>query len=150
MNILFIIKVNICVLVKGLLYMSLHPPLVCWLMSLELTSCFEHTIQSLWNACVLVSILWATPNHTLLKYRCPITTSNWIIHIHLTTYIFSTIRLTWQRLIRNPLVVHNHKKQLKTKGGLTLESELQNTWGSNGLYSRGSRLTPNLKFGMSN
>jgi hypothetical protein len=48
MNILFIIKMKILVLVKW----SYKFPQSCWILSLEWLASFEHTVQSLWNTCL--------------------------------------------------------------------------------------------------
>ena len=63
MNILFVIKVKILVLIKW----SCRSPQLCWLMNLERVSYFG-----------------ATPYHMPLIYTCPIRISNWIRRVYLT------------------------------------------------------------------
>ena len=148
MNILFIIKVINFVFLNGQYICLSTPPRPTILLTIELRIVIMYwaPILSLLNACVFISILGATPNHTLLKYGCRMKISSWIIHVYLTTHFFSTKSLTWEQILRNPLVVHNHKKQLNTKGGLSVGSELQNTWGFNGIYSWTQNWIPTWNF----
>ena len=62
MNILFIIKVKILVLIKW----SYRSSQSCWLLSLEQFSYYKPSF----NTCLLVSIVGFTPNHIPLKSRC--------------------------------------------------------------------------------
>ena len=73
MNILFIIKLKIPFLIKW----SYKCPELCWLSRLEWLLYFQHVVQSfLTHDAFLISVLWATPNHTPLKYRCLLKMSN--------------------------------------------------------------------------
>ena len=56
-------------------------PQLCWEFKLEWLTYFKHAFQFISNKYFLVSILGATPNHTPLKYRCPINTTNRIRHV---------------------------------------------------------------------
>ena len=83
MNILFIVKMEILVLVEGPykscpIMLTMDP----LLLSVERLSISEHANESLKNTHVfLASILGATPNHMPLKYRSPIKKSNPIGHV---------------------------------------------------------------------
>lgn len=74
-----------------LIWLSYRLFQLCWLLSLEQLSCFEHTVQSLQSNCLFRTRSGATPNHTLLKYWCPNQSSNQIRYVCLTShYLFST------------------------------------------------------------
>lgn len=81
MRIFFIIKVNILMLIIWPYSFSLPPPL-CWLLSFEWLSYFEHAIWSLQTRWFLVHVFWATSNHIWLKYRCPIRISKRMRHVY--------------------------------------------------------------------
>ena len=79
LEILFIIKVKILEFIKWpSRFLQLR-----WLLSLEWLSCFENTIESLLSTCISGICSWSQTNHTPLKYRCLIKTSDWISHVYL-------------------------------------------------------------------
>ena len=81
MNILFIIKVKILVLIKP----SYRSPSIMLTIEPRTVIVFWVHKSNLFKTQVfLVSILGATPNHTSLKYRCPIKNSNQIRHVYLS------------------------------------------------------------------
>jgi hypothetical protein len=81
MNISFIIKVKIFVLIKW----SYRSPRFYWLLSLEWLSYSEHRVQSLETHVFLGFAFGVTSNHTLLEYRCPNKKSKQIMVVHLIT-----------------------------------------------------------------
>ena len=82
----FTVNVKILMLIKWLNRYSQ----LCWLLSLEWLSYFEHVVHSLLNTYLLVFILRTRSNHILLKQRCPIKT-RYQIRAHLL-YMFLDVK----------------------------------------------------------
>ena len=93
MNILFIIKATILILIKR----SYRFPKLCWLWSLEWLSYSKHTVQSLINTSLFISVLGTTPNHIPLKHRCPNKESNRIRDVYLRLSS-SSVKVKWADL----------------------------------------------------
>ena len=69
MNILFIIKANIFMLIKWLY----KPSQVCWLLSLERLANSKHIVRSIFETHVFgVFVVGSTCDHVPLEYKCPI------------------------------------------------------------------------------
>ena len=81
MNILFIIKVKILVLIK---WSCRFPTIMLTNESVKSIIFWAHSHNDIQAHVFLVSVLGATPYHTPLIYTCPLRISNWIRHIYLT------------------------------------------------------------------
>ena len=82
------------------------PPL-CWLLSFEWLSYFEHAIWSLQTRWFLVHVFGATSNHIWLKYRCLVRISKRIRHVYFVMNPLLCKRDSyWAYLTINTVIIH--------------------------------------------
>ena len=71
---------------------------ICWLLSLEWLTHFEHTAQSFVVTCLFIFVLGVTTNHNALKSKCPNKKSNRI------RIVYRINTCTWSLTVGNDLV----------------------------------------------